>query len=117
MNKHFNNPELSASLAKEFCSQIEKAGYSSGIYASYSLFKDMVEVDPTIKNYEKWVARYRYDEKRPYNEVTEDHIPDVSGIGEVGFIQVTQNAVLPGIKNNTADINYDLEGVSTGKIR
>lgn len=117
MKKHFDNPQLSADLAKEFCKQIENAGYSSGIYASYSLFKDMVAVDPTLKDYEKWVARYRYDEKRPYKEVTENHIPDVSEIGKVSVIQVTQNAKLPGVKSNTVDTNFDLEGVSTGKVR
>ncbi len=117
MEKHIYDPKLSASIAEVFCGQIEKAGYSSGIYASYSLFRDMITVDPTLKGYEKWVARYEYDAKRPYNEVTENHIPDVSEIGKVGVIQVTQNALLSGVSGNTVDTNFDLEGVSTGKKR
>lgn len=112
MKKHFDNPELSATLAKAFCKEIDKAGYSSGIYASYSLLKDMVNVDPTLKDYEKWVARYKYDNKRGFNEVTEDHIPDVSEIGNVSVIQVTQNATLEGIKGNTVDTNFDVTGIS-----
>lgn len=112
MKKHFDNPELSATLAKAFCKEIDKAGYSSGIYASYSLLKDMVNVDPTLKDYEKWVARYKYDNKRGYDEVTKDHIPDVSEIGNVSVIQVTQNAILEGIKENTVDTNFDVTGIS-----
>lgn len=112
MKKHFDNPELSATLAKAFCKEIDKAGYSSGIYASYSLLKDMVNVHPTLKDYEKWVARYKYDNKRGFNEVTEDHIPDVSEIGNVSVIQVTQNATLEGIKGNTVDTNFDVTGIS-----
>lgn len=112
MKKHFDNPELSAALAKAFCNEIDKAGYSSGIYASYSLLKDMVNEDSTLKDYEKWVARYKYDNKRGYDEVTEDHIPDVSDLGKVGVVQVTQNATLEGIKGNTVDTNFDVTGIS-----
>lgn len=116
MKKHFDNPELSANLAKAFCKEIDEAGYSSGIYASYSLLKDMVNVDPTLKDYEKWVARYKYDNKRGYDEVTKDHIPDVSDLGKVGVVQVTQNATLEGIKGNTVDTNFDVTGISA-KVR
>ena len=72
----------------------------------------MVNVDPTLKDYEKWVARYKYDNKRGYDEVTEDHIPDVSDLGKVGVVQVTQNATLEGIKGNTVDTNFDVTGIS-----
>ncbi len=112
MKKHFDNPELSATLAKAFCKEIDEAGYSSGIYAPYFLLEDMVNVDPTLKDYEKWVARYKYDNKRGYDEVTEDHIPDVSDLGKVSVVQVTQNATLEGIKGNTVDTNFDVTGIS-----
>lgn len=40
-----------------FCNQINKLGYTSGVYASNSWFKSMVNFD-SIKNYEIWCARY-----------------------------------------------------------
>ena len=112
MDKHFNDPELSAKLCKAFCDRVKEAGYQSGIYASYSLFKDMVNKDSSIEDYRKWVAYYKYDEKRDYNDVTEEHIPEITGIGKYDIVQVTQYGDLTGIDENTVDVNYDTSGVS-----
>lgn len=103
---HFDNPKTSVKLTKAFCEIVEEAGYKSGLYASYSLIKDMVEVDESIKDYEKWVAYYKYDNERMYDEVLEGHIPDMPGIGKYRVAQVTQSAKLDGIEDNTVDVNF-----------
>lgn len=103
---HFENPKLSAKLTKAFCGVIEDSGYKSGLYASYSLIKDMVQEDESIKDYEKWVAYYKYDHERGYDEVLEGHIPDMPGIGKYRVAQVTQSAKLEGIEANTVDVNF-----------
>ena len=104
--KHFENPGLSAKLTKAFCTEIESFGYKAGLYASYSLIKDMVNVDESIKDYEKWVAYYKYDNERGYDDVLEGHVPDMPGIGSYRVAQVTQSAKLDGIKANTVDVNF-----------
>lgn len=112
---HKNNPDKTAELAKAFCAEVESNGYRAGLYASYSLIKDMVYYDDSIKDMDKWVAWYRYNSERTYDEVTEDHIPDVSAIGKYNAVQVTENALLEGITANTVDVNFANDSI--GKIR
>ena len=103
---HFDNPDLSVEFTKAFLNIVENAGYKGGLYASYSLIKDMVEVDEDIKNLDKWVAYYKNNEKRDYDEVIEEHIPDMEGIGKYRIVQVTENGVINGIEENTVDVNF-----------
>ena len=112
---HFNNPEQTALLAKAFCAEVEKEGHSAGLYASYSLTKDMVYRDPSIKDMNKWVAWYKNNTQRTYDEVTQDHIPDVSEIGKYNAVQVTDKAIVQGIKENTVDVNFANDSI--GRIR
>ena len=112
---HKNNPEETAKLAKAFSEEVKENGYRAGLYASYSLIKDMAYYDDSIKDMDKWVAWYRYNSERAYDEVTEDHIPDVSEIGKYNAVQVTENARIDGITVNTVDVNF--ANATIGKTR
>lgn len=114
---HRENPKISAQLAKTFCSEIEKNGYTSGLYASYALVKDMVRADSEIKNMNKWVAWYRDNTKAKYEDVGIDRIApsdDLDDIGNYCAVQVTDQAKIRGIDANTVDVNFANENI--GKI-
>jgi len=103
---HFNNPDITAKLAKTFCAEVEKNGHKAGLYASYFLIKDMIYKDPTIKDMNKWVARYKDDIQRDYQDVSEKQMTDVSDIGNFSAVQVTSKAYIDGIDNgNSVDVN------------
>lgn len=108
---HFDNPSKTVELVKTFCSELEAKGYRAGLYASYSLVKDMCQADPSLKDMDKWVARYKYNNYRGYDEVLEDQIPDVSDIGKYNAVQITDQAVLDGITENTVDVNFANESI------
>ena len=74
----------------------------------------MIYVDPTIKDMNKWVARYKNNQKRDYSDVLEEHIPDVSDIGKFSAVQVTSEAYIDGIDANSVDVNFANE--TFGKI-
>ena len=76
--------------ALAFCKEIEKAGYSAGIYASESFFHDELNVD-AISEYSIWVASYTENSKRPEFDNYE-------------IWQFTDSARLPGV-SGTCDVN------------
>ena len=119
MNEHFNNPSLSAKIFKAFKSEIESAGFSCGLYASYSLCKTMCAADPSIKNDNKWVAWYTNDSSDKVNRPTPDDITSEEYIkvdiqNELGIcqmIQVSQHGKVKGIENKV-DLNISLPSKS-----
>lgn len=108
MEKHKENPELSARLCHAFIDTVKENGYESAIYCSYSFMRDMYAIDPTVSNPNNWIAYYKHNEKRGFEEVLEEHIPQMENIGQYGMIQVTANAVLGGIEENTVDVNFSI---------
>lgn len=44
-------------ILKNFCLEVEKAGYKAGVYASQSWFNDDLEI-VTLQNFYLWVAKY-----------------------------------------------------------
>ena len=51
-----SRPKRTAIL-KAFCEEIESAGYTAGIYASESWFKDLLNIN-SLDNFYLWVAKY-----------------------------------------------------------
>ncbi|MCR4951099.1 MAG: hypothetical protein K6A40_07245, partial [Solobacterium sp.] len=54
-NRNFYNKKTISSICQAFCSRVQKAGYHTGIYASYSWFRDLIE---GCDAYDKWVAHW-----------------------------------------------------------
>jgi len=115
MKEHFNNPSLSSKIFKAFKSEIENAGFSCGLYASYSLCKTMCQADPSIKNDNKWVAWYTNDSSdkvnRPSpNDITfEEYIKKdlQEELGLCQMVQVSRHGKVKGITNEV-DLNISL---------
>ena len=54
-------------ILKSFCEEIQKGGYTAGIYASNSWFKDYLDIT-MLKSFFLWVARYSTNKPTiPYN--------------------------------------------------
>ncbi|MDO5445153.1 MAG: glycoside hydrolase family 25 protein [Eubacteriales bacterium] len=77
-------------FALAFCKEIERAGYSAGIYASESFFHDELNYD-AISDYSIWVASYTENNKRPAFE-------------NFDIWQFTDSARLPGV-SGSCDVN------------
>lgn len=76
--------------AKVFCDAIEKAGYTTGIYANTNWWKSYLS-DPAYDRWDRWVAQYS---------------STLSYQGSYSMWQYTSKGVLPGITENTVDMNY-----------
>ena len=103
-----------ASIAKAFCNTISAAGYTPGIYASASWFKNIL-TDPCFSNsgWNIWTAQYWYGQS--YNESVDD-APEYPTSYDCW--QYSSLSTVPGIDGN-CDINYwygnSIPGVTTNQ--
>jgi GH25 family lysozyme M1 (1,4-beta-N-acetylmuramidase) len=67
-NRNFYNRNLISSICQAFCRKTASAGYHTGIYASYSWFKEFIS---GCDQYEKWVAHWGSNESK-YEQTSED---------------------------------------------
>ena len=67
-NRNFYNRNLISSICQAFCRKTAAAGYHTGIYASYSWFKEFIS---GCDQYEKWVAHWGSNESK-YEQTSED---------------------------------------------
>lgn len=75
---------------KVFCDAIQAAGYEVGIYANTYWWTTYL-TDPAYDQWDRWVAQYA---------------SALSYQGEYSMWQYTSKGVLPGITENTVDLNY-----------
>ena len=90
-----------AAIATAFCNTISAAGYTPGIYASASWFKNIL-TDPCFSNsgWNIWTAQYWYGQS--YNESVDD-APEYPTSYDCW--QYSSLSTVPGIDGN-CDINY-----------
>ncbi len=79
-----------AAIAECFCTTLSKAGYKVGVYANVSWWENKLTA-PCFDKWYRWVAQY-------YDECEYD--------GIVHFWQYTSSGKVPGITENTTDLNY-----------
>lgn len=98
---------VAATIAKAFCSEIEKAGHWAGIYSGDSYWQAHL-ISGVGDRYTKWVARYGVNNGQPsYKPVTK----------KVDIWQYSSNGSAPGV-NGRCDVNNvyrDLPARITGK--
>ena len=103
-----------AAIATAFCNTISAAGYTPGIYASASWFKNIL-TDPCFNNsgWNIWTAQYWYGQS--YNESVDD-APEYPTSYDCW--QYSSLSTVPGIDGN-CDINYwygnAIPGVTTNQ--
>lgn len=88
-----NKDELT-NICKAFCNTVDKAGYTSSIYASKSWFLYKLDLEK-LEGYNKWLAHY--------TKAT-DYVYDFD------MWQYTSDGHVPGIKGRV-DMNIGLEGI------
>lgn len=87
-----------ANLAKTFCTAIQNAGYSAGVYSSTSWWKTRL-TSSTFNNYHKWVAEFNTTIGLTYSGVSNFSSGN-------GIWQFTSMGKVSGITSNTVDLNY-----------
>lgn len=85
--------ELLGDMAELFCSQIEAAGYTAGVYANLNWWNNYL-TDPVFERWDRWVAQYNVS---------------CWYTGSYGLWQSTSSGSVPGIAG-PVDLNFEMVG-------
>lgn len=88
-----DNAGLLADIASLFCGEIEKAGYTPGVYANLNWWNNYL-TDDVFDRWDRWVAQY--NDSCWYE-------------GDYGLWQATSSGVVDGV-SGPVDVNFEMAG-------
>lgn len=89
-------------IAEAFCSRIEAAGYTAGVYASVSTFTNLL-IGPAFDGREKWVAHYSGrcgygGVYRMWQATNQGQVAGIMGKTDLNFLMADHGFLKPRIK-------------------
>lgn len=97
--------EFVLDVIKTWEKEIEKAGYTPGIYCNNTLYQDLVKVsDGYINNLATWVAGGSYYDQK-INLSDKENLPLVEATTNIDMKQISSKGKIEGIEGEV-DINY-----------